>query len=144
MGGVQIRSAEQYGSQTILLCIVLIGLGSALIWAFTESVAAIFTTDETVLSISSTLLRYFAIAQVFSSLSIVASGVLAGGGETRPSLYYTLISQWGVMLALAYILAFPFGLDVEGIWLAWLAASILQGLLTLKRYYKGSWRKVVV
>ncbi len=144
LGGVQIRSAEQYGSQTILLCIVLIGLGSALIWAFTESVAAIFTTDETVLSISSTLLRYFAIAQVFSSLSIVASGVLAGGGETRPSLYYTLISQWGVMLALAYILAFPFGLDVEGIWLAWLAASILQGLLTLKRYYKGSWRKVVV
>ena len=70
--------------------------------------------------------------------------MLAGGGETRPSLYYTLISQWGVMLVFAYILAFPLGMDVEGIWIAWLAASVLQGLLTLKRYYKGTWKRAVV
>ncbi len=144
LGGRKIRSAEQYGGQTILLCMILIAAGSALIWLFANAIAAVFTTDETVLGISSVMLRFFAFAQVFSALSIVASGVLAGGGETRPSLYYTLISQWGVMLVFAYILAFPLGMDVEGIWIAWLAASVLQGLLTLKRYYKGTWKRAVV
>ena len=144
LGGRQIRSAGQYGGQTILLCMVVIGAGSALIWIFAQGIAAVFTTDETVQGISSVMLRFFAIAQVFSALSIVASGVLAGGGETRPSLYYTLFSQWGIMLVFSYVLAFPLGLDVTGIWIAWLAAAVLQGLLTLRRFFKGTWKRAVV
>ncbi len=144
LGGRQIRSAEQYGGQTILLCMIVIGAGSALIWIFAQGIAAVFTTDETVLGISSVMLRFFAIAQIFSALSIVASGVLAGGGETRPSLYYTLFSQWGIMLVFSYVLAFPLGLDVTGIWIAWLAAAVLQGLLTLRRFFKGTWKRAVV
>jgi len=144
LGGSQIRVAAQYGGQTILLCMILIAVSSTVLWIFTEAITAVFTTDKTVLDISFGMLRFFAIAQIFSSLSIVASGVLAGGGETRPSLYYTLISQWGIMLIFAYVLAFPIGLDVKGIWIAWLAASVLQGLLTLSRYYKGTWKRVMV
>ena len=144
LGGRQIRSAEQYGGQTILLCMIVIGAGSALIWIFAQGIASVFTTDETVLGISSVMLRFFAIAQIFSALSIVASGVLAGGGETRPSLYYTLFSQWGIMLVFSYVLAFPLGLDVTGIWIAWLAAAVLQGLLTLRRFFKGTWKRAVV
>ena len=144
LGGSQIRAAAQYGGQTILLCMILIAVSSTVLWIFTEAITAVFTADETVLDISFVMLRFFAIAQIFSSLSIVASGVLAGGGETRPSLYYTLISQWGIMLIFAYVLAFPIGLDVKGIWIAWLAASVLQGLLTLSRYYKGTWKRVMV
>ncbi len=144
LGGHQVRSAEQYGGQTILACMILVVAGSAVIWTFTHAIAAAFTADEAVLDISGPMLRFFAIAQVFSALSIVASGVLSGGGETRPSLYYTLVSQWGIMLLFAYVLAFPLGLDVTGIWLAWLAAAALQGMLTLRRYFKGTWKRTVV
>jgi putative MATE family efflux protein len=144
LGAKEIEAAEQYGTQTIRLCMFLVCSGSLVIWLFTETIVSFFTQAEDVIGMSSTMLRFFAFAQIFSALSIVVGGVLAAGGETKPPLYYTIIGQWGIMLLFAYILAYPVGLDVTGIWIAWVAGGTTQGVLTLRRYFKGTWKRTVV
>ena len=144
LGAREVKAAEQYGAQTIRLCMLLVGMGSLGLWLFTEPIISIFTNVEEVIGVGGFMLRFFIIAQIFSALSIVVSGVLAGGGETKPPLYYTLISQWGILLPFSYILAYPAGWDVTGIWIAWLAGGVVEGMLTLRRYFKGTWKRTVV
>ena len=123
---------------------LLVGMGSLGLWLFTEPIISIFTNVEEVIGMGGIMLRFFIIAQIFSALSIVVSGVLAGGGETKPPLYYTVVSQWGILLPFSYILAYPAGWDVTGIWIAWLAGGVVEGMLTLRRYFKGTWKRTVV
>lgn len=144
LGAKQIPEAERFGADTIRLCMSLIAGGGVLICLFANDIVTLFTESADVIDIGYTMLWFFAIAQTFSALSIVTSGVLAGGGETKPPLYYTINSQWLLMLPLAYLLAFSAGLDVLGIWIAWLAAGVLQGVLTFHRYLKGTWKRAVV
>lgn len=144
LGAGEVKAAEQYGAQTIRMGMVLIGLGSLGIWLFTEMIISFFTQAEPVILMGASMLRFFAVAQIFSALSIVVGGVLAGGGDTRPPLYYTLIGQWGIMLVFSYVLSHPLGWDVTGIWIAWLAGSAVQGVLTLRRYFKGTWKRSLV
>lgn len=144
LGARQITEAERFGANTIRLCMMFISSCAVLIYLFANDIVSLFTTSPEVIHIGFVMLWFFSVAQIFSALSIVVGGVLAGGGETRPPLYYTIIGQWGVMLSLSYLLAFPFNLDVFGIWIAWLAGGLTQGILTYRRYLKGKWKVTVV
>ena len=123
---------------------MFIGFCAIIICIFAREIVDLFTDSVAVVDMGYIMLWFFTIAQVFSGLSIVAGGVLAGGGETKPPLYYTIVAQWLVMLPLSYILAFLFGMDTLGIWIAWLLGGIIQGVLVWARYLKGTWKKIVI
>ena len=57
-----------------------------------------------------------------------------------PALYYTIISQWLVRLPTGYALAFWLGWDIHGLWVALVAFSVLQALLTVRKFAEGSWQ----
>ena len=144
LGAKQILQAERFGASTIRLCMMFIGFCAIIICIFAREIVDLFTDSVAVIDMGYIMLWFFTIAQVFSGLSIVAGGVLAGGGETKPPLYYTIVAQWLVMLPLSYILAFLFGMDTLGIWIAWLIGGIIQGVLVWARYLKGTWKKIVI
>ena len=126
-----------FGASTIRLCMVFIVVCAIIICAFAREIVDLFTDSVAVIDMGYVMLWFFTIAQVFSALSIVSAGILAGGGETRPPLYYTILAQWVVMLPLSCILAFLFGMDTLGIWIAWLIGGIIQGVLVLDVLSKG-------
>ncbi len=123
---------------------VFIVVCAIIICAFAREIVDLFTDSVAVIDMGYIMLWFFTIAQVFSALSIVSAGVLAGGGETRPPLYYTILAQWVVMLPLSYILAFLFEMDTLGIWIAWLIGGIIQGVLVWASYLKGRWKRTVI
>ncbi len=144
LGAKQIPQAERFGASTIRLCMVFIVVCAIIICTFAREIVDLFTDSVAVIDMGYVMLWFFTIAQVFSALSIVSAGVLAGGGETRPPLYYTILAQWVVMLPLSYVLAFLFGMDTLGIWIAWLIGGIIQGVLVWASYLKGAWKRTVI
>ena len=144
LGARQIREAERFASNTIRLGMTFITVCAVLICVFAREIVDLFTNSSAVIEMGYIMLLYFTVAQVFSALSIVAGGVLAGGGETRPLLYYTIVAQWLVMLPLSYVLAFLLNLDVMGIWIAWFIGGAAQGVLAWARYRKGAWKQTVI
>ena len=91
-----------------------------------------------------TVLRWFAVAQFFSSLSIGTQGALTGVGDTRPILRYTVVTQWGVLLALASTLLLWVGWVPEGALLAWVVAPVVQLALMQRLFRSGRWRSLRV
>jgi Na+-driven multidrug efflux pump len=85
------------------------------------------------------VLRWFAVAQFFSTLSIGLQGALMGAGDTLPALRYTLLSEWGVMLPLAGA-ALAAGWVPDGPLAAWTLAPALTLVLMRRRFNGGKWK----
>lgn len=105
---------------------------------FGENLMAIFTPDDTVISIgSSYLVIVSSFYIVFSSLFVVNS-VMRGAGDTLIPMFTTLIALWVVRVPASYFLADRMG--VTGIWwaipLGWGTGFILAFLY----YLTGRWK----
>ena len=78
------------------------------------------------------LLFITALFQVFDGTQAVAAGALRGLRDTRAPLAVAMVGYWGVGFGSAWILAFPLGLGVPGLWwglaLGLAVVAILLGL----------------
>ena len=136
--------AHSVGQRSVLLLGLIMAGVVAATFLLAESIAALFIVDPEVSALGATVLRWFAVAQFFSALSIGTQGALTGAGDTKPILRFTLVTQWGVLLALTLALLVWRGWAPEGALLAWVAAPVVQMLLMQRLFRSGRWRTLRV
>lgn len=121
-------------SATIALVVVIFG----------GPLMRMFTDDATVVEIGR---RYLIIVgsfyPVFAIMFIIGS-VMRGAGDTLIPMFLTLFSLWVIRIPLAYLLAQPTWLGMEGIWwsipLGWTSGAILSYIY----YLTGRWKTKAV
>lgn len=144
IGSGDLAQAERYGWTTMAvgpLSMLALGLPMAF-WGSTY--LGLFTAEAPVLAIGGAYLWALCLAEPFMALAIAAGAGLRGAGETRPTLNYTLVSQWLVRLPASYLLAFTLGFDTDGLWFALVLFSAVQGFLTMRRFGLGVWKTLKV
>lgn len=119
----------------------LLGLPLAL---FAPEIMEFFTADPAIIQVGVIYIYAIALAEPFQCLAIASGGALRGAGDTKPALYYTIISQWLVRLPAGYALAFWLDLDIAGLWISLVAFSLLQAVLTVRKFAEGSWRERMI
>lgn len=85
---------------------------------FREPLARIFTPDEAAVALAVTLLLFGIIYQPADALQVATSNSLRATGEGKSLALVAFFSYFLVGLPLAYIMAFPVGLGVVGVWSA--------------------------
>ncbi len=106
-----------------------------------ERIMGLFTQDSAIIEVGVVYIWAIVLAEPLHCLAITAGGGLRGAGDTKPALYYTIISQWLVRLPVGYALAFYLGYDIEGLWFSLIAFSALQGWLTARKFALGEWKE---
>jgi multidrug resistance protein, MATE family len=91
-------------------------------------IIALFTTEAAVIATGTSLLLIAAVFQLFDGLQGVATGVLRGLGDTRTAMVSNLAAHWLVGLPLGYVLCFPAGWGVQGLWVGLCIGLIVVGL----------------
>jgi Na+-driven multidrug efflux pump len=139
LGAGSLEQARQFGWRmagmgTITLC----GF-SALLFALAPILAAMLTSNPEVLAETVRYLRINLLAVPFMTTSVVLGGAMQGAGDTRGVMKIILVAIWLVRIPLAVVLCFPLGLQALGIWVAMVASMVLQGLLMIHRFARGSW-----
>ncbi len=71
-------------------------------------------------------------------------GALRGAGDTRFPLIATVVNWFVVRLPLAYVLAFPLGLGLTGVWAGIAADYFVRAGLLAWRFNSGAWQRVRV
>ena len=140
LGAREVDQAEKRAWTTLTLSVtgmIALGIPIALLGEYYMS---IFSSDPAVLVVGIVYLWAIAAAEPFLCGAIVGDGALRAAGDTMPPLYYTLIAQWLVRLPAAYILAFPLGYGVNGIWIALVIFSAAQAILTIRKLARGDWK----
>jgi len=104
------------GKCGLLLASVFMLLASAAYVLFPRTLLGIFTTDESVLRVGTTVLIVYGALQLFDAWQVVATGALRGLGDTRTAMVLNIIGHWIIGLPLGYWLCFSRGWSVVGLW----------------------------
>lgn len=80
-------------------------------------IAAGFTPDVAVRTLTVQLLALAGVFQVFDGIQVVSSGALRGFADTKIPFLVGIISYWVVALPVSWIAAFHFGFGAPGIWM---------------------------
>jgi len=139
--GFAVGEKNYQGAKEICIYSVALGLVLAVITAFgtiifREQIAAIYTTDESVLLLAAKLMFLASLFQFSDAIQVISAGALRGYKDTKSILYITFVSYWvvglsiGCMLGLTdwiipaigpygFWIGFITGLTTAAIFLAW-------------------------
>jgi len=123
--------AAAAGWTAILLGVVFTVATASLFLAMPRLLIGLFTSNQPVLALGSSLLFVAAVFQLFDGVQGVATGVLRGLGDTRTPMLTNFAGHWIVGLPLGYSLCFVFGFGVIGLWIGLSAGLIIAGVVLL-------------
>jgi len=117
-------------------------IAGALLAAFPALFIGIFTSDATVIAAGIGALVVVGFAQPAQAVNFAIAGGLRGAGDTRFTLFATIVNWLLIRLPLAYLLAFPFGLGLAGIWLGVLIDYAVRAGILMLRFRGGQWTRL--
>jgi putative MATE family efflux protein len=121
-------------SRTIQLAeIALMVVSGGLLFAFAPQLVSLFSKDEQVILLCSTVLRMVALSEPFYGVSIITEGMLQGAGKTTMPFVFNILSMWGVRILGTFLCVRVFGLGLVAAWGCMIGNNML--LLVLFRVY---------
>ena len=128
-------------ARLIFLCeISLMLLSGALLFAFAPGMVGLFSRDETVVALGSTVLRMVALSEPFYGVSIVLEGMLQGAGRTKAPFVFNILGMWGVRIVGTFICTRLLGMGLVSAWGCMIGHNMLLFALFLLYYLRGNWK----
>jgi MATE family multidrug resistance protein len=93
---------------------------------FRDALPLLYTRDAAVVALAATLLPIAGAFQIADGLQVVGGGLMRGMGRPQAGAIVNLVGFYGIALPLAYLLAYPLGFGLTGIW--WGLAAGLGGV----------------
>ena len=138
IGAQDPEGARRAGWTAIMLGVGFMAAAGLLFLTAPRFLIGLFSREPSVLALGASLLFVAAVFQLFDGLQAVATGALRGIGDTRTPMVTNLAGHWFVGLPLGYVLCFPLGLGVIGLWWGLSAGLIVCGVVLLAVWYKRS------
>ena len=126
--GAQRYQAALVTVKVIVACSFWFGLAMGfLIFVFRYQLASLYSIDENVVALASSLLVYGALFQLFDATQATMQGALRGYKDTTIPACIALFSYWGIGLPVGWIATFG-GFGIEGIGVTGLYYGLILSL----------------
>ncbi len=140
-----IRVSHQYGKgdipamkmaayASVHLCLMMNVIGASLMIGLCQSLPLLFTTDTAVIQIATRLLIFAGIFQFSDGLQCVGAGMLRGIVDVKRPALYAFIAYILLALPIGYLLMFPCGMGVDGMWVGFIIGLSVAAILFHARF----------
>lgn len=119
----------------LLLEIGMMIVSGGLLFAFAPSLVRIFSKDEEVIRLGSTVLRMVALSEPFYGVSIVTEGMLQGAGKTGVPFIFNVLCMWGARIGGTFICTRLLGMGLVSAW-ACMIANNMALLVCFRIYFR--------
>ena len=136
--------ATRSGWAAVRMAFLWSTIAGAAFMAVPQLLLGIFTNDDRVIDAGVGALAVVGIGQPAQALIFTLGGALRGAGDTRFPLIATVVNWFVIRLPLAYVLAFPIGLGLAGVWAGIAADYFVRAALLAWRFNSGAWQRVRV
>ncbi len=102
----------------------------------------LFTSSDAVVVAGIGALAVIGLGQPAQAAIFALGGALRGAGDTRYPLVVSLFNWFLVRLPLAYVLAFPLGYGLVGIWMGVTVDYFVRAAMLGWRFRSGAWARV--
>ena len=109
--------------------------------AFAEPMIRFFTQDSSVIPFGVDCLRMVSYGYGFYAYGMVLVQAFNGAGDTNTPTLINVFCYWLLQLPLAYVLAMPFGLGAQGVFLAITLAESVLALVSIFFFRLGRWKE---
>lgn len=116
------------------MVLVMMGIAALIFMVGSRFLPALYISDPAVIHIASGLLLIAAFFQLFDGTQVVGLGVLRGLGDVKIPTVITMIAYWVIGLPVGYVLGFPLGLGIQGIWWGLLLGLLVASALLFFRF----------
>lgn len=142
-----IAAARTYTAIKIaMVYMTLIGLFNAVAgeWIIAHAFVSDTPNAGEIAHVGQRLLYFAAAFEAFDAIFIVTVGALRGAGDTRWTMWATIIGNYVFFMPLALIVAIPMGGGAYGSWAAATVFVIGLALVVLRRFRGGNWRAISI
>lgn len=129
----QVRRAERAGRHILCTLAALASLGILL---FAAPLVSVFTEDARVLTVALAMIVPLVVYQFGDAMQICYANVLRGTGHVLSMMKVAFISYILINIPLAYVLSFPLGWGLRGIYVAFSAGLFTAAFLFFRKYNK--------
>ena len=112
----QVRKTTVAGIHLGIIVSTLTCLG---LFIFRNEISYVFSDDPKVASIVVLLLPILMLYQYVDGAQIVLANALRGLSDVKPIMWISFVTNFLIAIPAGYLLGFPFGMGIEGIWLAY-------------------------
>ena len=103
------------------------------LFVFRNDVSLIFSDDTKVASIVILLLPVLMLYQYIDGAQIILANSLRGLADVKPIMWISFITNFLIAIPAGYILGFPFGMGIRGVWLAYPIGFLFSVILLSRR-----------
>jgi MATE family multidrug resistance protein len=143
LGAGRAFAARRAGFVALLLGIGFMSMAAVVLWAVPDAIIATYIdaadpANRRVVDVARRLIAIAAIFQVFDGMQVIAAGALRGYRDTLVPMVLATLGYWGAGFLGGWLLAFPLGYGVVGMW--WglaLGLAVVAILLTLRLHVIG-------
>ena len=128
----QVRHAERAGRH--ILC-ALAAVSSLCILFFAIPLVSVFSSDARVLTVALAMIVPLVVYQFGDAMQICYANVLRGTGHVMSMMKVAFVSYILINIPLTYVLAFPVGLGLQGIYIAFSVGLFTAAFLFVRKYY---------
>ena len=119
--------------------LVLMTVSGACLFAFAPKLMGIFSVNNEVIHLGTTVLRMVAVSEPFYGFSIIVEGLMQGVGKTRQPFVYNIIGMWLVRIVGTFICTQLFGFGLVSAWACMILHNLLLFVLFLISFVRGKW-----
>ena len=118
---------------------------SIMFYFFPDQLVALLSPDTPAhLELAPPLLQICAFVTPLLAVNLILNGAMQGAGDTRNTAIINLTGLTVFRLVGAYVLAFPMGLGLWGVWLSMMTDIGVRGVVFWFYYLTNRWAKVTV
>ena len=118
LGHGDLHAVRMASRASVHLCLLMNTIGAGMMIGLRNYLPYIFTNDEQVIEIASTLILIAGLLQYADGMQCIGAAMLRGIQDVRVPMRIAFIAYIGVALPLGIVLTFPCGLGAKGMWIA--------------------------
>lgn len=145
LGAKRIDRAFRAGWTVTGIAVCMMGTVAVGEFIFARQLALMMSAnDPATIECTTGFLQILAIGAVSQAVNAVLSGALQGAGDTKITMWISVVCNWIIRLPLAWFLAIHMGMGANGAWISMTASATISAIAVAVRFQTGAWvhRKV--
>ena len=134
-GRNNLRQVNRAANTSLGLSLAYSTLAATVFLVFARPLAGVYTNDPAVVQAAIPLFYLCSLTILGDTCFVLCASSMTGLADTRTPMWISIACNWCLGMPLAYVLAFPLGLGLHGLWIGRTIASLSSGFtLTLAWY----------
>jgi multidrug resistance protein, MATE family len=138
IGRGDVAGMRRAGMVGISTALVTQSVPAVLMLLVPVQIATLYTSDPALIAGAASLLMLAALFQLSDGVQVAAMGALRGLKDTRVPMFIAALSYWGVGMPAGWLLCFPGGLGIGGMWFGLIAGLTCAAVLLTLRFHLHS------